>query len=187
MGAVLPISILGFFLEFSLQEFLINEKMLGRFEFLMANGTSLNDLWIGTALSIFIMNLITLLSMYILIIIIMLVSAKTLPYNSYFLVLWFVIYPLLNFCLSFLLSALGFIIKRGKVLLGLLMAFTLLFFFVGTYFTRHIVPNKIGPDGNVISSYTIGIFVLIIILLTVAILLLRKKITLDSTTLSIPD
>lgn len=187
MGAVLPVSILGFFLEFLLQEFLINEKGIGRFEFLMANGVLLNDLWLGSALSIFIINLITLLSMYVIMTIIMLIYTKTVPFNLYFLLLWLVIYPLFNFCLSFLLSALGFIIRRGKIMLSLIMAFTFLFFFVGTYFIRHIIRGTIGSNENAITPFVIWIFLLVIVILTIAILLLKRKITAENAILSIPD
>jgi len=187
MGAVLPISILGFFLEFLLQEFLINEKGIGRFEFLMANGVLINDLWIGTALSIFILNSITLLSMYVITTIIMIIYTKAFLFNLYFLLLWFVIYPLLSLCLSFLLSALGFIIRRGKIMLSLIMAFTLLFFFVGTYFVRHIIPGTIEFNENIITPFLIWISLLIIVILIIAMLLLKRKITQENAILSIPD
>ena len=187
MGALLPLTILGFFLEFLLQEFLVNEKSAGRFEFLMANGILINDLWIGTSLSIFIINLVTLTSMYIIMIIFMLIYVKTVPFNLYFLFLWLVIYPLIDFCLSFLLSALGFIIKRGKIMLNLMMAFTLLFFFAATYFIKHILPDIIKLNGNIITPPVVGIFLIIIATLTVAIFLLRRKITSENAILSIPE
>ena len=186
MGIMIPLAIIGFFAEFVFQEFLANEKMKGRFEFLIANGIPLKDLWMGTSLGISAMSLFILFVIYPLVLFLVYIFTKSSFYNSYFLILWFVIFPLLAIAVSFLISILGFIIKRVKLFEGVLMGFVLLLFFSGSFIMNHILL-KGSKTGNIVTPALIRIFLVVILGTMVLTFFLKKRLTVDNVTLSIPD
>lgn len=143
VAILLPSAALIFLLWFILGDLLIKEKNSRRLEFQLANGISPLELWGGLVIGGTI--LISTLLFWVLFILIIWIYYFDL--NSYlnfnFVILWFLILPMLTLALNALFCLIGFLIKRTDIMQNIIWIGAFFLTFGGSYLLNNFSSSSV--------------------------------------------
>jgi len=187
MGFTVPVFIIVVLAEGIVQWFLIEERLKGRFEYLMANKIPLKDLWIGTSMGFSIAGVFTLFSIYGVFSLGTYIMNGNVPLSKNLSLLWFAVLPFFIISILFLISALGFVVRRAKLFEFVIMASAFSFFFGSYYFLKNMLFPSSRMPAEIITPHILLGMTLIAVLSVIITFAVAKLLTPDNITLSVPD